>query len=347
MIRYLLPKVGNYYKANLHSHSILSDGRKTPEEMKAVYKAHGYSVLAITDHEYMVQHNDLTEDDFLMLNGYEAYIKETNDPLYKRFMKTVHLNLIAKDPTVNKHIMVDPNYMKYALVHNNGTVDNLPRVGEPCVRQYTVGDVNRYIRLANENGYYVVYNHPCWSREVPSVITQYQGMLGIEVYNHGVLREGYSGDDARVYDEFLRAGRRMFAFANDDNHNKFPDDSPITDSFGGFNMIKAAKLDYPTIIAAIMRGDLYCSNGPLIDDLWLDDHTVHLTCPDAREAFLVTEGRTNSNGRRGSIKAAKGENLSHITFDLLPDDGYFRIEIIDHEGYKAFTRAYFLEDIFG
>ena len=38
------------YKANLHSHSTLSDGCLTPEEMAAAYREQGYSILAITDH---------------------------------------------------------------------------------------------------------------------------------------------------------------------------------------------------------------------------------------------------------------------------------------------------------
>ena len=43
MRKYLLPETGHFYKANLHAHSTLSDGRLTPEELKAAYKAHGYS----------------------------------------------------------------------------------------------------------------------------------------------------------------------------------------------------------------------------------------------------------------------------------------------------------------
>ena len=39
------------YKANLHCHSNLSDGRLTPEELVRAYREQGYSILAITDHE--------------------------------------------------------------------------------------------------------------------------------------------------------------------------------------------------------------------------------------------------------------------------------------------------------
>ena len=67
----LLPKGLNYYKANLHSHSRHSDGGSWPEEMKEAYKSRGYDILAITDHSIFIPHNDLTDENFLMLNGLE------------------------------------------------------------------------------------------------------------------------------------------------------------------------------------------------------------------------------------------------------------------------------------
>ena len=79
MKKYLLPETGHFYKANLHAHSTISDGTLTPEEMKAAYKAHGYSVLSITDHDLMVPHHDLTDPDFLMLTGFEMDMEEGFD----------------------------------------------------------------------------------------------------------------------------------------------------------------------------------------------------------------------------------------------------------------------------
>ena len=38
---YLLPETGTFYKANLHSHSTVSDGKWTPEQMKEAYMAKG------------------------------------------------------------------------------------------------------------------------------------------------------------------------------------------------------------------------------------------------------------------------------------------------------------------
>ncbi|MBQ6020797.1 MAG: PHP domain-containing protein, partial [Clostridia bacterium] len=71
MKRFLIPESGKFYKANLHSHSTVSDGTLSPAQMKELYRQHGYSVLACTDHELMVPHHDLTDEDFVMITGFE------------------------------------------------------------------------------------------------------------------------------------------------------------------------------------------------------------------------------------------------------------------------------------
>ena len=47
-----------------------------------------------------------------------------------------------------------------------------------------------------------------------------------------------------AYDEILRSGKRIYCISTDDNHNR--GDEPAHDSFGGFTMIKAEKLEYET-----------------------------------------------------------------------------------------------------
>ena len=65
---------GKSYKANLHCHTTVSDGHYSPEEVKEYYKAHGYSVIAFTDHEILLDHSDLCDEDFIALNGYELSV---------------------------------------------------------------------------------------------------------------------------------------------------------------------------------------------------------------------------------------------------------------------------------
>ena len=68
MKKYLITKTGNFYKANLHCHTNLSDAILSPEEIKREYKARGYSIVAYTDHDVLIPHNDLRDENFLPLN---------------------------------------------------------------------------------------------------------------------------------------------------------------------------------------------------------------------------------------------------------------------------------------
>ena len=94
MKKFLLPEKGNFYKANLHCHTNISDGKLSPEEIKAHYMKNGYSIVAITDHDVMVPHPELREEGFLPLNGYEVQLDkwESED---NADTKTCHICLIA------------------------------------------------------------------------------------------------------------------------------------------------------------------------------------------------------------------------------------------------------------
>ena len=74
MIKYLLPKDGTFYKANMHAHTDMSDGRDTPEQVKEIFKSKGYSIVAYTDHDVFVDRSHLCDSTFLALNGVEEEI---------------------------------------------------------------------------------------------------------------------------------------------------------------------------------------------------------------------------------------------------------------------------------
>ena len=95
MFSYIAPGA-KQYRANLHSHTNLSDGTLTPEQMVQAYQEKGYSILAITDHEAPYDHTALSTDNFLMLTGYEAYIRPSPTCEFDLFKPEIHLNLLAK-----------------------------------------------------------------------------------------------------------------------------------------------------------------------------------------------------------------------------------------------------------
>ncbi len=100
--KYLLPNEGTYYKANLHCHTVLSDGHLTADEVKKVYMEQGYSIIAFTDHRKYAWHKELDQEDFLAIAAYEVDINdfEKRKGDFSR-LQTYHLNLYDTKPWEN------------------------------------------------------------------------------------------------------------------------------------------------------------------------------------------------------------------------------------------------------
>lgn len=337
MKQYLLPEQGRFYKANLHCHSVCSDGRKTPEELKEFYKAHGYSIIAYTDHDVFVPHHELTDDDFLALAGFEM---EFNEPYAVRDRLTAHLCFIAGSPEME----IQPCWNeKYAEPVHGASHKHLVKFDPsqpPFERFHTPECVNEVIKVARDAGFFVTYNHPAWSQEDYTHYSKYEGMHAMEIYNNACQKLGYESYAPLAYDDMLRGGKKIYAIATDDNHNARPDDHPRCDSFGGFTMIKAEKLDYKTITKALFDGNFYASQGPEIHELYVEDGKIHVTCSDATSILLNT-------GRRSAqmVFAHEEEPVNEAEFELREDDAYFRITVTDAKGRHANTRAYFPKDL--
>ena len=90
MKKYLLPKEGKFYKANLHMHTTISEGRMTLDETKREFMKRGYSIVAFTDHEVMVPHMDLNEENFLAITSTEIIVNLDNHPDFG-YNRTYHL----------------------------------------------------------------------------------------------------------------------------------------------------------------------------------------------------------------------------------------------------------------
>jgi hypothetical protein len=157
----------------------------------------------------------------------------------------------------------------------------------------------------------------------------------MEICNYGCLVAGWQEYNPRVYDDMLRAGKHIYCVATDDNHN-----GSHPDSFGGFTVIKAEKLDYPTIFKALKDGHFYASQGPEIQELYVEGNKVTVKCSAAGEI------RLNTGVIRADIKLAEnGEPLTEATFTIMPHHVYFRITVRDVHGQRANTRAYWIDEL--
>lgn len=340
MKKFLLPQEGKFYKAALHIHTTVSDGGRTPEEVKAAYKAEGYSILAYTDHEVLLPHNDLADEDFLPITSYEVAVNQNERALKFPYIKVYHLNLYAKD----KNAVVSPVWSVKRMWNQHFLDSVAPEqyaVDYPDLT-YSVESINKMIATANANGFLVSYNHPVWSTQNYPDYSGLKGLWGVEVHNTGCNRAGYSEND-QAFNDLLMEGEQVYPLATDDSHGTY-------DCFGGWVMVKAKELEYNTVMQALEKGDFYASTGPAIHELTMENGIVHIECSNAREVRLTTERRFTC------CKRADDASITQADFDIngyLADckeenkyrKGFIRVTVVDAAGKMAYTRAFFEEEL--
>jgi len=340
MRKYLLPKEGNFYKANLHSHSKLSDGGFTREEMKEEYKKRGYSIVAFSDHDTLRCTYELTDKEFLALTSYEISIRSDDIEIPHAYRKVMDFNLISKTPYNDTVVGFHPSRVDWLVKRGAMTqefADSIKYEAPMDLHLYTA-NINKIIREAHENGYLVTMNHPMWSLANYNDYANIEGLWAVEVYNHGCAALSGMSDSEGVFDDILRTGKNIFCVAADDNHNNT--EVPLIDSFGGFTMIKSPSLEYGEIISAMENGCFYASCGPEIYELYYEDGKVHIECSEADEICMTTLGR-----RGARVKDLSGKTITSADFAIDKElFGYVRFKVIDKNGKKAYTNAYYVDE---
>ena len=330
MKRILLDPNKKFYRGNMHCHSTLSDGYFTPDQLKQIYKSRGYSFLAITDHEHINNNSYLDDEDFITITGGEFAIKQfPEQSTMKNFdMKVCHLNLYAKRQD-NDYTFCYNSVADHFTAPERRASINKPDADHE--RVYGHEGISALIREADEHGFFVSYNHPRWSLENYADYSGYEGLWGVEIYNHSCAVDGLYDYDVNVLDDMLRDGKRVYATSGDDNHNRRGD---LTCSFGASVYVNADALSYDTIIEALLAGSFYTSMAPEIYELYVEDGKVYVKCSDAARICYSTRGRR--------VRAVSAESgcVNEAVFEIKDTDGYFRIDIIDECGRRANTQAY-------
>ena len=348
MRKYLFGEKGKFYKANLHTHSTVSDGSMSPELVKKVYMNKGYSVVAFTDHNIMIDHSNLCDENFVALNGvefdfYEGWNPDFVDKGYSYCgWKAVHLVFIAKDPDN----LVMPCYRREGLRALGNAFKYVDQIkydqSKPdFIRYYTPENINKALKEAHDTGFYTIYCHPRWNNEDYRDYSQYLNLDAMEICNFGTYRGGLEEYTPHVYEDFLRQGRRMVCVANDDCHGAFPPDHVRTDIAGGFTMIKSESLDYKSIMENLKKGNCYASMGPEIHDIYFEDGRLYVTCSPVQMISMTTAGR-----RGASAYDVDGNGVTKAVFDVYEEDCFVRITLRDKFGRRANSRAYFVDELY-
>ena len=300
------------FKANLHCHTTCSDGRLTPQQVKEHYKAHGYSVVAYTDHNVLVDHSDLNDPEFLALVGIEV---DTDSFVYGRkyeFNQTCHLCAIARDPAA-----AVPVYR---------------------AESYTPEAIAAKVEEFHRHGYLVNYNHPTWSCESGEEFLHYGDYDGMEIFNYSAEVATNNGCSQNEFALALRLLKRPIrCIAADDNHEGRNCED---DACGGWVVFKAPELSYKAIIEAYDNMQFYASTGPEIHQCYVEDGVLKLDCSPVRRIHIMAQG---INPMLCEYSDACDLTHAELRLDTIrPDTRYLWVQITDGAGRKAWMNPWFL-----
>jgi hypothetical protein len=290
------PPPSRWWKGNLHTHSLWSDGDDYPEMIAAWYKQHGYHFLALSDHNVMqsgVRWFTITEkrggghvlEHYLEKFGSEwveqREVDGTNQVRLKpmsefrtRLEEPDRFLLLSSEEISDRHLV--------APIHINAThLRELIRPqGGSNVVDVMQRNINAVLEQRERTGQpmFPHVNHPNFGWAITAEeLMQVKGERFFEVYNAhpAVHNEGDSlhASVDRVWD-ILLAWRLevldlpvLYGLAVDDAHNYHGWATNRSNPGRGWVMVRAPFLTPEAIIEAMEAGDFYASSGVELRDV--------------------------------------------------------------------------------
>lgn len=316
-------ETGNWYKGNLHSHTVNSDGHFTPAQAVNAYRQHGYSFICFSEHDYYTDlRKEFDRGDFLILPGVEASALLLNEDK-SRMLKTHHI-----------HGILGTQEMQQAAG------DQLIQHGKRLTPPAYVGKweglqtAQKLSDSLRKMGCFTTYNHPSWSRVDAEEICGLEDIWAIEVFNYGTEVECGEGYNTVFWDRMLAAGKRINCFASDDNHNP----NRFFDSFGGYVVVRSEELSHEAIVSHLLAGDYYSSAGPEIYQFGIDGDEVFVECSNVACIHFICGGYVGCSETVNRY----GVTLKKAFHKLDGTEKYVRIECVNEQGRRAFTNPIYL-----
>ncbi len=301
----VIPKKATWFKGNLHTHSLWSDGDDFPEMIADWYKRQGYHFLALSDH------NILSEGERWIpiqqkgtfptaLNKYQARfgrswveLRDGAKGREVRLKPLAEFRSLLEEP--GNYLLIQAEEITHAYakrpVHLNAI--NLRDLIKPIDGGSASETISVNHRAVTEQArrtkipMLVFLNHPNfqWGITAEDMI-QAPELRFFEVYNGhpGVRNEGDKNHPSceELWDIVLalRLGKHglgvVQALATDDAHRYHKFGVGEINPGRGWIMVNAPYLTAEAIVKAIDRGDFYASTGVLLDEVQIGPESISL-----------------------------------------------------------------------
>ncbi|MEG1658525.1 MAG: CehA/McbA family metallohydrolase [Oscillibacter sp.] len=315
----------HWYRGNLHSHTVVSDGKLQPKEAAELYRKGGYQFLCLSEHDIYTDFSaEFNREDFIILPGIEySAILYDNQESAKR-LKIHHLHGILGTQEMQKQA-------KSPLLTHMQHIPPLKFYGgwDGAAVAQEMADM-----LAG-HGLVTTYNHPIWSRTEQDEFANTRGLHMLEIFNYDTVLESETGYDVTYWDHMLRAGYKVNAFASDDNHN-----DGLEDSCGGWVCVNADTLTQEDLVRELIAGNYYSSAGPEIYDWHIEDGVAHIRCSNVNRITFAAGNVINDGWTFHGTPLE--DDLCEAAYPLKGHELYLRAECTDRYGRTAWTNPIYL-----
>ena len=297
---------GSWFKGNLHTHTLNSDGDSTPDDVVRWYREHGYHFVTLTDHNYLTSVDGLNalhgaDDKFLVMKGEEVTDRFGEKP--------IHVNGLAPDSFI-----------------------------KPPGGNSVIDMVQNMVDAIRQAGGAPSINHPNFGWAITGdELAQVQRTRLFEVFNGHPTVNNMGGGGVpgleEVWDRMLSSGKMLYGIAVDDAHYfKRPEDKTVPRPGQGWVYVRSPRLESRALVEALERGDFYSSTGVELQSITATSSALTI----AVRTETQSKYRIQFIGKQGAIVS---EALaSPATYTFKGDESYVRAKVIESNGKLAWVQ---------
>ena len=292
-----------WYKGNLHTHSLWSDGDDYPEMIMDWYKANGYHFIGLSDHNTFQEGEKWikvprapdrrrTFERYLRTFGpdWVKYQTGPNDSLkvrlknlseYRSYFEEPEKFLILKSEEVSTGYQGKPIHINMTNLQNllrplpgNSVAEVMQNNIDAVVAQRRQTGQPMFPHINHPNFHYAITANDLMQLRHERFFEVFNGHP--QVHNYGdSTREGTEAMWDKINLTFLRQGRPlMLGLATDDSHNYNFFGPTYSNSGRGWVMVNAPELKPNTIVEALEAGRFYATTGVTFESLTQTATTV-------------------------------------------------------------------------
>ncbi len=294
-----------WYKGNLHTHSLWSDGDDYPEMIMQWYKDHDYHFIGLSDHNILQEGEKWVSvpNNAIRQNAFQEYLQEWGEEWvnYREDTSGIQVQLKTLEEYCGKFevpgefliIKCEEITDRYEdkPVHLNATnlKELIPPAGGNNLVEVLQNNIDAVMAQREATGQPMIVhiNHPNfgWAMTAEDIMVLKNERF-FEVYNGHPAVNNY-GDSTRLGTEamwdkinahYSQIGQPLlYGLAVDDSHNYHNLGLQYSNAGRGWIMVNATDLQPESLIEALENGQFYASTGVELENYDFDGKEIQLS----------------------------------------------------------------------